>query len=62
MRHVPPTQPDLIRRKVREAHGRLYTNQIFVDQHGPFLTPEDVVDVAYICIGEEDEMIPFLLN
>ena len=62
VRHVAPTQPELISRKVRETHGRLYASQAFIDRHGPFNRPEDIQEVAYICIGEEDEMIPFLQN
>jgi DNA-binding transcriptional LysR family regulator len=62
VRHVVPTQPELISRKVREAHGRLYASQTFINRYGPFTKPEDIRDVAYICIAEEEEMIPFLQN
>lgn len=60
VRHVAPTQPELISRKVREAKGRLYASQTFIDRHGPFETVDDVKDAPFISIGEEDEMLPFL--
>lgn len=62
IRHVTPTQPELISRKVREAKGRLYASQTFIDRHGPFNTVDDVKDATIISIGEEDEMLPFLQN
>lgn len=62
VRHVTPTQPELISRKVREARGRLYASQAFIDRHGPFNTAADVKNATIISIGDEDEMLPFLQN
>ena len=60
VRHVTPTQPELISRKVREAKGRLYASQTFIDRHGPIYAVDDVKDMTFISIGNEDEMLPFL--
>ena len=35
IRHVAPTQLDLISRKVREADGKLYASRLYLDRFGP---------------------------
>ena len=62
IRHVAPTQPDLIARKVREAKGRLYASRAFLDRFGPIETPQDLAGADFIGIGDEAEMVPFLVN
>lgn len=62
VRHVTPTQPELISRKVREAQGRLYASRSFIAKYGPFDKPEDVAQVDFIGIGESDEMLAFMQN
>lgn len=60
VRHVAPTQPELISRKVRNAQGRLYASQSYLDRYGPIETLEDVKTAAFIAIGEVEEFLPFL--
>lgn len=62
VRHVTPTQPELISRKVREAQGRLYASQSYINRYGPFETVEDVKDATIISIGSEEDLLPFLHN
>jgi len=62
VRHVTPTQPELISRKVREAQGRLYASRSFIAKYGPFTQPQDTADAAFIGIGESDEMLAFMQN
>lgn len=62
VRHVAPTQPDLIARKVRETHGRLYASQAYLDRHGPIDTLSDAKTAAFIGIGESEELLSFLQN
>lgn len=60
IRHVTPTQPELISRKVRESYGRLYASQRFIERNGPFKVPADLKDATFVGFGEEDELLPFL--
>lgn len=62
VRHVAPTQPDLIARKVRETQGQLYASRAYLQSFGPIRTPEDVADAAFVGIGTEEELIPFFQN
>ena len=62
VRHVAPTQPELISRKVREAYGRLYASQAFIDRLGPFETAQDLADIDFVAIGDEAEMLGFMHN
>lgn len=60
VRHVRPTQPDLIAKKVRDARGCLMAAQSFVDRAGPFECLEDLHGADFIGMGDETEMISFL--
>lgn len=60
IRHVAPSQPELISRKVREAKGRLYASQSYLDRHGPIDTVDDTKNAAFVGIGEADELLTFL--
>lgn len=57
VRHVPPTQPELIARKVREGQGKLYASRRYIAKHGPFDTAEDLMRAQFIGAGEEHEML-----
>jgi DNA-binding transcriptional LysR family regulator len=62
VRHVAPTQPDLISRKVREANGRLYASQSYLDRFGSISALEDVKDAAFIGIANEGDLLRFMQN
>ena len=60
VRHVAPTQPDLIARKVRETTGHLYATADYIDRHGPFDRPGDIAGATILAMGTGDEMLDFL--
>lgn len=62
VRHVAPTQPELISRKVRQARGLLYASQSYLDRHGPITTAQDTRSANFIGIGAGEDMLPFLQN
>lgn len=62
VRHVAPTQPELISRKLREGNGAVYTTQAYLDRHGKIETVEDTRTVAFVGIGDADVLIGFLQN
>jgi len=57
IRHVAPTQPELIARKVRDGYGKLYASRKYIATHGPFETPADLMRADFIGAGEEHEML-----
>ena len=62
VRHVPPTQPELISRKVREGYGRLFASQSYLDRYGPFLTAQSLEKADFVGIGQEAELLAYLKN
>lgn len=60
IRNVRPTQPDLVSRKVREAGGRLFAAQAYLDRLGPVRSPEDLRNADFIGWGDNAEMLRFL--
>ncbi len=62
VRHVAPTQPELISRKVRESAGRLFASKAYLDRAGPFETLASLAKSDFVGIGQEDEMLGFMLN
>ena len=60
VRHVAPTQPELISRKVREGYGRLYAHRDYIARFGPFDTLASLADVDFIGIGDEQEMLGYM--
>lgn len=60
VRHVVPTQPELISRKVRETQGRLYASQAWLARYGPIETEEDVAAADFVGIGNAGDMLTFL--
>jgi DNA-binding transcriptional LysR family regulator len=60
IRHVRPTQPELIARMVREAEAHLYAAPAYLDRTG---RPEDLAALAthdFIAFGPPERMIGFL--
>lgn len=62
VRHIAPTQPELISRKVRETKGRLYASQAYLNRHGPITNEDDVKSADFIGIGGSEDLLPFLQN
>lgn len=62
VRHVAPTQPELISRKVREGYGRLYASQSYLERIGPFLTTQSLEKADFVGIGQEDELLAYMQN
>ena len=60
VRHVRPTQPDLIAKKVRDAKGCLMAAKSYIDRAGPFESVDDLQTADFIGMGNETEMIGFL--
>lgn len=60
IRHVVPTQPDLIAKKVRETDAYLYAARSYLDRFGPIETIADVERADFVCIGEDAELLGFL--
>ncbi|MEL6841018.1 MAG: LysR family transcriptional regulator [Pseudomonadota bacterium] len=60
VRHVAPTQPDLIARKVRSSSGHLYASQAYLDRFGPIQTPHDLAQAEIIGIDDSDQLLAFL--
>ncbi len=57
VRHVAPTQPELISRKVRESQGRLFASKSYLSRKGPITSPDDLRHTDFVGIGSEDELI-----
>ncbi|MDX8351132.1 LysR family transcriptional regulator [Cognatiyoonia sp. IB215182] len=62
VRHVAPTQPDLIARKVRRSFGHLYASRDYLRRIGPIRSVEDVARADIIGIDDAEELITFLQN
>lgn len=60
VRHVAPTQAELISRKVREGAGRLYAHRDYVARAGPFDTLASLVDADFVAVGDEQEMLGYM--
>ncbi len=60
VRHVAPTQADLIAKKVRECDGWLYASKEYLKSFGPIKTLKDAARADYIAIGSTEENYAFL--
>ena len=60
IRHVTPTQQELVTRKVRETRGRLYAARRYLDRLGPLRSPADLAGAEFIDLGDENELLRFL--
>ncbi len=60
VRHVAPTQPDLIARKVRTSTGHLYASKAYLDRYRPIHTPDDLVGAEVIGIDNAEQLVAFL--
>ncbi len=60
VRHVTPSQSDLIARKVRTTQGRLYASRSYLATFGPVTSPADLAKADFIGIGDAVELLAFL--
>lgn len=59
VRHVAPTQPGLIARKLRETRGRLYASQAYLDHAGPIETLADARGADFVGVAEGHDMVEY---
>lgn len=60
IRHVRPTQPDLIARLVAEATANFYAAPSYLDQVGRPKNADDLAKLDFVGFGDVDTMIGFL--
>lgn len=60
IRHVRPTQPDLIARKLNEAKAVLYATPDFLKKHGSPNSIEELLKLNFISYGPPEQMIQHL--
>ena len=60
IRHVRPSQPELIAKLLRETSGHLYAATSYLDRIGRPKTPADLMNADFIGIGDNDRMISVL--
>lgn len=59
IRHVRPTQPELIGRFIGESSGDLYASTTWIEQHGEPKTILDLADKTFIGIGDNTHTIDY---
>lgn len=60
IRHVEPTQPDLVARRILKGHAHLYAAQSYVQRHGVPHSLKDCQNHSFVGFGEVAQMIEFL--
>lgn len=60
IRSFEPKEPELIARKLRMAHARLYASRAFTAGKGPFNQPNDLQDARFIGIDNSGVMLEVL--
>ncbi len=60
IRHVRPTQPDLIARLVAEATANFYAAPSYLDQVGRPKNADDLAKLDFVGFGDVDTMVGFL--
>lgn len=57
VRHVRPTEPDLIARLVRDAPAHLYASRDYLAERGTPTTPQDLAGHDFISLGDDARML-----
>ena len=57
IRHVRPTEPDLIARRISDASAHLYASKGYLASRGRPETISDLADHDFISMGDDDRMI-----
>lgn len=60
IRHVRPTEPDLIARLVADAPAHLYASQSYLQDRGVPMSPEDLAGHDFVSLGDDVRMIEAL--
>ncbi|MDP2226259.1 MAG: LysR family transcriptional regulator [Moraxellaceae bacterium] len=60
IRHVPPEQPELIGRKLRDAQACFYASRDWVARHGHPRTAEDAVHGAFVGADRDGTYLSYL--
>lgn len=60
VRHVRPTEPDLIARLVREAPAHLYASRDYITQHGMPENPQDLMHHEFVGAGDDARLVEAL--
>ena len=62
IRHVRPTQPDLIAKLVVEASGNFYASKGYIQKHGMPRSKADLSQHKFVSFGDTAQMISFMQN
>jgi len=54
LRNFRPTEPDLVARKLRDAHARIYGAQDYLDTLGPFAEPAELARAQFLAPGHRE--------
>jgi len=60
LRHVRPTEPDLIARLIRTDHAHLYAAPAYIRRHGLPASLADTQDALFVGVDQTSAMIDFL--
>ncbi|MEO0382175.1 MAG: LysR family transcriptional regulator [Pseudomonadota bacterium] len=60
VRHVQPTEPDLIGKKLRDAKAHFYASKSWVEEHGHPHKPEDVSGPVFIGFDRSERFVGYL--
>lgn len=60
IRHVRPTQPDLIARRLADASGRFYAAPAYLDRVGRPRAEADLAALDFVSMGNIDEMVGYM--
>ena len=62
VRHVRPSEPALIARKIADLEASFYASPNYLERHGRPASKADLADHDVIAIGNPDETIAYLAN
>lgn len=60
IRHVRPTQPDLIARRLADASGRFYAAPAYLDRVGRPRNEAELAALDFVSMGNVDEMVGYM--
>lgn len=60
VRNFRPEEPDLVARKIRDAHARFYATQHYLESLGGIDAPADLARASFIAPGDPGMMLPAL--
>tara|TARA_R110002049_G_scaffold23781_7_gene84892 strand:+ start:110541 stop:111437 length:897 start_codon:yes stop_codon:yes gene_type:complete len=60
LRHVQPTEPDLIARKLRPGVARFYAAERYLEKAGPFATPDELAQADFVGFDDNAQLLAAL--